>query len=134
MILPRERDPRLTTIRRGGTLTDEDHRLLALWAASCAEHVLPLFERVRPDDRRPRRALDQVRAWVRGELDLPTSAIAKCWVSDSVCQVVDECVQLHGGYGYMMEYPIAELFVDARVQRIYGGTNEIMKELASRFM
>ncbi|MDE1950070.1 MAG: acyl-CoA dehydrogenase, partial [Burkholderiales bacterium] len=48
--------------------------------------------------------------------------------------VMDECLQLFGGYGYMMEYPIAELFVDARVQRIYGGTNEIMKELASRFM
>jgi hypothetical protein len=55
------------TIRRGGTLTDEDHHLLALWAAACAEHVLPLFESARPQDRRPRQALDAVRAWVRGE-------------------------------------------------------------------
>ena len=71
---------------------------------------------------------------MRGQLDLATAAMAKWWVSDAVCKVVDECLQLFGGYGYMMDYPIAELFVDARVQRIYGGTNEIMKELASRFM
>jgi hypothetical protein len=56
------------TIRRGGTLTDDDHRLLALWAASCAEHVLDLFEAVRPDDPRPRGAIEQARAWARGEL------------------------------------------------------------------
>ena len=56
------------TIRRGGTLTDEDHRLLALWAAACAEHVLPLFEAVRPDDPRPREAIDRLRAWTRGEI------------------------------------------------------------------
>ena len=68
MILPTVRDPRLVTIRRGGTLTDADHHLLALWAASCAEHVLPLFESARPDDRRPRDAIDATRAWVRGEL------------------------------------------------------------------
>ena len=67
MILPTERDPHLLTIRRGGTLTDADHRLLALWAASCAEHVLDLFESVRPEDPRPRQAIAKVRAWVRGE-------------------------------------------------------------------
>jgi hypothetical protein len=67
MILPKERDPRLVTIRRGGTLTDADHRLLALWAAACAEHVLHLFESARPGDPRPRRAIEQARAWVRGE-------------------------------------------------------------------
>jgi hypothetical protein len=65
-ILPRERDPRLITIRRGGTLTDEDHRLLAVWAIECAEHVLPLFERVEPDDRRPQEALAVARAWIAG--------------------------------------------------------------------
>ena len=59
---------------------------------------------------------------------------AKSWVSEQQCKVMDECLQLFGGYGYMLEYPIAELYVDARVQRIYGGTNEIMKELASRSM
>ena len=68
MSLPKKRDPRFITIRRGGALTDADHRLLALWAASCAEHVLPLFESVRPDDPRPRQAIEKARAWVRGEL------------------------------------------------------------------
>lgn len=68
MILPKIRDPRFITIRRGGTLTDSDHHLLALWAAACAEHVLPLFEAVQPADPRPRRAIEQARAWVRGEV------------------------------------------------------------------
>ncbi|KQY57338.1 MULTISPECIES: putative immunity protein [unclassified Nocardioides] len=68
MILSKVRDPRLVTIRRGGSLTDADHHLLALWAADCAEHVLPLFEAARPDDPRPRQAIDAARAWVRGEV------------------------------------------------------------------
>jgi hypothetical protein len=68
VILSAIRDPRLITIRRGGTLTDDDHHLLALWAATCAEHVLPLFEAVRSDDPRPREAIEAARAWVRGEL------------------------------------------------------------------
>lgn len=66
-ILPKERDPRLITIRRGGTLTDEDHRLLADWALRCAEHVLHLFEEHQPGDSRPRDALEVGRAWIRGE-------------------------------------------------------------------
>ncbi|HEU4546542.1 MAG TPA: hypothetical protein VFR88_09655 [Microlunatus sp.] len=70
MILPEVRDPRLITIRRGGTLTDADHRLLALWAAACAEHVLPLFERAAPDDTRPREAIEATRSWARGELPM----------------------------------------------------------------
>jgi hypothetical protein len=70
VILPKVRDPRLVTIRRGGTLTDPDHHLLALWAASCAEHVLGLFEAVRPDDPRPRDAIEHARAWVRGEVTM----------------------------------------------------------------
>jgi len=76
VILSKERDPRLVTIRRGGTLTDADHHLLALWAATCAEHVLGLFEEVRPDDSRPRAALEQVRAWVRGEVTMMQSRAA----------------------------------------------------------
>jgi hypothetical protein len=68
VILPKVRDPRFVTIRRGGSLTDADHHLLALWAASCAEHVLDLFEAARPDDPRPRRAIDHARAWARGEI------------------------------------------------------------------
>jgi hypothetical protein len=70
VILPDERDPRFITIRRGGTLEDPDHRLLAAWAAECAQHVLPLFEAVRPMDPRPRRALEQVHAWIRGEVTM----------------------------------------------------------------
>jgi hypothetical protein len=68
MILPKIRDPRFITLRRGGALTDADHHLLAWWAATCAEHVLPFFEAVRPSDPRPRRAIEQARAWVRGEV------------------------------------------------------------------
>ncbi|CAL9479732.1 hypothetical protein SUDANB58_03031 [Streptomyces sp. enrichment culture] len=68
MILPKVRDPRFVTIRRGGTLTDPDHHLLALWAADCAEHVLHLFESARPEDPRPRRAIEHARAWARGEV------------------------------------------------------------------
>jgi hypothetical protein len=69
-ILPKERDPRLVTVRRGGTLSDEHHRLLADWALSCAEHVLHLFEEHRPGDRRPRDAIETGRAWMRGEVPM----------------------------------------------------------------
>ena len=68
MILPKIRDPRFVTVRRGGTLRDDHHRLLALWAADCAEHVLHHFAQVRPDDDRPRRAIELGRAWARGEV------------------------------------------------------------------
>ena len=67
-----------------------------------------------------------------GKLDAATAAMAKYWVSDLECKVIDECLQLHGGYGFMWEFPISRAYVDARVQRIYGGTNEIMKEVISR--
>jgi hypothetical protein len=70
VILPNVRDPRLVTIRRGGTLTDSDHHLLALWAAACAEHVLPLFESAEPEDPRPRQAIDHARAWASGEVKM----------------------------------------------------------------
>jgi hypothetical protein len=76
VILPRVRDPRFVTIRRGGTLTDSDHRLLATWAALCAEHVLDLFESARPQDPRPRRAVEQARAWVRGEIKMSEARTA----------------------------------------------------------
>ena len=76
MILPKVRDPRFTTIRRGGTLTDAHHHLLALWAAACAEHVLPIFDAARPDDDRPRQAIEHVRAWVRGEVGMLQSRAA----------------------------------------------------------
>jgi hypothetical protein len=76
MILPKVRDPRFVTIRRGGTLTDADHRLLALWAALCAEHVLEHFESVASDDPRPRQAIELTRAWVRGEVTMTQSRTA----------------------------------------------------------
>ncbi|PKM21458.1 MAG: acyl-CoA dehydrogenase, partial [Gammaproteobacteria bacterium HGW-Gammaproteobacteria-14] len=69
---------------------------------------------------------------LQGKLDIPTAAAAKYYITDLQCRVIDECLQLHGGYGYMWEYPIARMFADARVQRIYGGTNEIMKTIISR--
>jgi len=70
MILPKVRDPRLITVRRGGILTDDDHHLLAEWAADCAQHVLQHFERARPGDDRPQRAIDLARAWARGEVTM----------------------------------------------------------------
>ena len=76
MILPKDRDPRFVTIRRGGTLTDSDHQLLALWAASCAEHVLDRFESARPEDPRPRQAIEQTRAWVPGEITMSQARTA----------------------------------------------------------
>jgi hypothetical protein len=76
VIIPKERDPRLVTIRRGGTLTDPDHRLLALWAAACAEHVLHHFDRERSSDDRPRHAIDLARAWARGEVTMTEARTA----------------------------------------------------------
>ncbi|HET8522125.1 MAG TPA: hypothetical protein VFL82_02765, partial [Thermomicrobiales bacterium] len=76
MILPKDRDPRFITIRRGGTLTDANHHLLALWAAACAEHVLELFEAVKPSDSRPRFAIEQARAWARGEITMTQARTA----------------------------------------------------------
>jgi hypothetical protein len=73
LILSKERDPRLITVRRGGTLLDADHHLLALWAAACAEHVLPFFEQEQPGDDRPRGAIELARAWARGEVKMTES-------------------------------------------------------------
>jgi acyl-CoA dehydrogenase len=69
---------------------------------------------------------------IAGRMDTVQASMAKYWISDLQCKVVDQCVQLFGGYGYMLEYPIAQMYVDARVQRIYGGANEIMKEIIAR--
>lgn len=76
MILGKVRDPRLITVRRGGTLRDDDHQRLAVWAADCATHVLPLFDRERPDDDRPHRAIELARAWARGEVRMTESRTA----------------------------------------------------------
>lgn len=71
---------------------------------------------------------------LQGKLDASTAAMAKWWCSQTNCEVIDECLQLHGGYGYMTDYPIARMYVNARVGKIYGGSNEIMKELIARAM
>ncbi|MBU2669158.1 acyl-CoA dehydrogenase family protein [Actinoplanes bogorensis] len=75
---------------------------------------------------------DCITRHVRGELDVATAAMAKSWLTEGQCEVVDRCLQIFGGYGYTTEYPIARMYADARVQKIYGGTNEIMKELIAR--
>tara|TARA_R110000803_G_scaffold35501_1_gene76755 strand:- start:1533 stop:2705 length:1173 start_codon:yes stop_codon:yes gene_type:complete len=69
---------------------------------------------------------------LKGELDAATASMSKYWISDLQCKIIDECLQLHGGFGYMDEYPIAQMYADARVQRIYGGANEVMKMLIAR--
>ncbi|MFT4199321.1 acyl-CoA dehydrogenase family protein [Gordonia sp. (in: high G+C Gram-positive bacteria)] len=75
---------------------------------------------------------DCIQKHIKGELDIPTVAMAKWWTSDRSQVVADECLQLFGGYGYMNEYPIAKMWADNRVQKIYAGTNEIMKEIIAR--
>lgn len=77
---------------------------------------------------------DCIARQLEGALDLSTAAMAKWWTTQMNCQVIDECLQLHGGYGYMLEYPIARMYADARVGKIYGGSNEIMKEIIARGM
>jgi acyl-CoA dehydrogenase len=69
---------------------------------------------------------------IAGRIDTVQASMAKYWITDLQCKIVDQCVQLFGGYGYMLEYPIAQMYLDARVQRIYGGANEIMKEIIAR--
>jgi hypothetical protein len=76
VIPPRTRDPRLVAMRRGGSLSDADHRLLAVWAAACAQHVLRLFEEARPGDDRPRKALEQARAWALGDITMAQARAA----------------------------------------------------------
>jgi immunity protein 5 of polymorphic toxin system len=76
VILPKVRDPRFITVRRGGSLQDDHHHLLAMWAADCAEHVLHHFERARPNDDRPRQAIDLARAWAQGEVTMTLSRTA----------------------------------------------------------
>jgi acyl-CoA dehydrogenase len=75
---------------------------------------------------------NSIRQFIAGRLDIVTAAMTKYWLTDCQCRIMDECVQLHGGYGYMQEFPIARMWTDSRVQRIYGGSNEIMKEIVGR--
>ena len=75
---------------------------------------------------------DCIQLHLKGELDIETAAMAKWWLTEQQCIVADRCLQLFGGYGYMEEYPISRIFTDSRIQKIYGGTSEIMKEIISR--
>jgi acyl-CoA dehydrogenase len=72
---------------------------------------------------------DCIERFIAGRLDDSRTAMAKYWLTDCECRIVDECLQLHGGYGYLTDYPIARMWADSRVHRIYAATNEIMKEL-----
>jgi hypothetical protein len=87
MILPKIRDKRFITVRRGGTLSDEDHHLLAIWAAQCAQHVLHYFEEVRPNDDRPRRAIELTHAWVNGEITMKQARMAAGESQDAAREV-----------------------------------------------
>lgn len=69
---------------------------------------------------------------IAGALDPETAAMAKWWATDKQCEIIDDCVQLHGGYGYMLEYPVARMWTDGRIQKIWGGSNEVMKDLIAR--
>lgn len=96
MILPKIRDKRFITIRRGGILSDEDHHLLAIWAAQCAQHVLPYFEEIRPDDERPRRAIESTHAWVNGKITMKQARFAAGASQDAAREVkeVSEAAKL----------------------------------------
>ena len=102
-------------------------------APAVPEHPLQA-RRVRSPTPRAARAFNDacIAAHLKGELTAEMAAMNKFWLTDMQGRVLDECLQLFGGYGYMMEYPVAEMWTDARVQRIYGGTNEIMKEIIGR--
>ncbi len=73
-----------------------------------------------------------IRDFMEGRLDAPTAAALKWWATEQQCAIVDDCVQLHGGYGYILDYPIARMWLDSRISKIYGGSNEIMKEIIGR--
>jgi acyl-CoA dehydrogenase len=104
----------------GGTLMDLQHTRFVLAECRTEAHIGRVF-------------LDScIERLMAGALDTATASMAKWWLTDKQCQIADACLQLHGGYGYMAEYPIARIWADSRVQRIYAGANEIMKELVAR--
>lgn len=104
----------------GQTIFDFQNTKFQLAECATATHVARVF-------------IDScIERHLRGELDATTAAMAKWWLTEQQCQVVDKCLQLFGGYGYMREYPIARLYADSRVQKIYGGSNEVMKDLVAR--
>lgn len=102
------------------TLFDLQHPRFELAECATLAHIMRVF-------------VDScIDRFLAGTLDGPTASMAKYWVTDTQCQVVDRCVQLHGGYGFMQEYLIGQMWTDSRAQRIYGGANEVQKELIAR--
>ena len=93
MILPKKRDPRFIVVRRGGTLQDSDHHLLAVWAAACAQHVLHFFEQAQLSDDRPRRAIEQTHAWVRGEITM-SQARKAAFAANAAAREVSDAAKL----------------------------------------
>jgi acyl-CoA dehydrogenase len=104
----------------GGRLVDLQHARFTLAECQTEAHIGRVF------------LDDCIRRLMDGTLDTATAAMAKYWLTDKQCEIADKCLQLHGGYGYMVEYPIARIWADSRVQRIYAGANEVMKELVAR--
>jgi acyl-CoA dehydrogenase len=104
----------------GGRLIDLQHARFTLAECRTEAHLGRVF------------LDDCIRRLMDGTLDAATAAMAKYWLTDKQCEIADKCLQLHGGYGYMLEYPIARIWTDSRVQRIYAGANEVMKELVAR--
>ena len=136
MIFGDKRDPRLVTIRRGGTLTDADHHLLAVWAADCAEHVLHYFEAVQPGDERPRRAIELARTWARGEITMTPARTAAGHANGAARDLVGaarEAAHAAGQAGAVPHVAAHELGAAAyavRAARAAAGTGE--REAAGR--
>jgi hypothetical protein len=129
-------DPRFTTIRRGGTLQDEDHRLLAIWAADCAEHVLHYFEEAQPSDIRPRRAIEQTHAWVRGEIKMTEareSAFAAHAAARDVAGAAREAAHAAGQAASVAHVASHELGAAAyAIRSVRAAANEEDREEAGR--
>ena len=106
----------------GGSLFDLQNTRFKLAEVATLAHVVRGFVN------------DCVQRLVDGTLDAQAAYMAKWWCTEQQCQVVDECLQLFGGYGYITEYPIARLYADARIQKIYGGSNEVMKDIIARIL
>ncbi|GAB3713472.1 hypothetical protein GCM10027592_52740 [Spirosoma flavus] len=134
MILPKIRDKRFITIRRGGTLLDEDHHLLAVWAAECARHVLHFFEEMRPNDDRPRRALELTQAWVNGEIPMKQAHKA-AFAANAAAREVDGAAKfaaLSAGQAVAVAHVAAhELGAAAyAIRAVMAATSDDKKELA----
>jgi Imm-5 like putative immunity protein len=136
VILPKVRDPRFITIRRGGSLTDDDHHLLAMWAADCAQHVLNHFEQARPGDDRPRRAIDLGRAWARGETtwtEARTATFAANAAARDVTGAAREAAYAAGQAGAVGHVAAHELGAAAyAIRAVWAAAPEVERDEAGR--